>query len=251
MVLSSKKTVGSKRDKKAFMGTTKASLLFLLFAHAFSVSVCAQIGDQSESTSTALQIWSDPTHTPQSVRRFRRIIETKYVRQEVIRYRPIQKAVTQTRTYKVAKPITETGYREERYSVRRPVIGVAFQKDATAPVENARVPMQSTSWIAEQLIRKTPALRRKVAIETRVEVVQLQQVQLEAYTEVRLRPVTRSVYVPYDHSILVPKRVIYRLPLQYIDPFSPAIVSGYSSFQGPIRQPSPSTHQNLKLPFSG
>ena len=50
---------------------------------------------------------------PQTVQRFRISYETEYVPEEVTSYRPVLKTRTETREYKVAKPIVETSYREE------------------------------------------------------------------------------------------------------------------------------------------
>jgi hypothetical protein len=69
--------------------------------------------------------------------------------------------------------------------------------------------------------------------ETRREPIQVQYYEQEAVTRTVMKPVTRQRCIPYNETIMVPKQVVQRVPLSYYDPFSPAIVNGYSSFSAP------------------
>jgi hypothetical protein len=74
--------------------------------------------------------------------------------------------------------------------------------------------------------------------ETRKQPVQVQYYEREEVKRTVMRPVTRQVYVPYTETQMVPRQVVERVPLSYYDPFSPAIVSGYSSFSTPTESSS-------------
>jgi hypothetical protein len=62
-----------------------------------------------------------------------------------------------------------------------------------------------------------------------------------------MRPVTVPKYEPYTDQRMVPRQVVQRLPLSYVDPFSPAIRSGYSSFS-PIIESTPAPTTSYSFP---
>jgi len=82
--------------------------------------------------------------------------------------------------------------------------------------------------------------------ETRREPVQVQYVENETVTRKISRPVTRQKYVPYTETVMVQRQIVQRVPLNYYDPFAPAILNGYSSFGTPgigssIASPTPAS----------
>ena len=131
--------------------------------------------------------------------------------------------VTQNVPVQTTRMIPTTEVRKVPYVVQRPVTETLTRK----------VPVTQQRWVTEEKVRKVPVQSTKMIYETYKRPVEVQYYEQEAVTQTVRRPVTRQKYVPYTETVMVPKQVVQRYPLSYYDPFSPAIMSGYSSFSNP------------------
>ena len=153
-------------------------------------------------------------------------METETVTQNV----PVQvrRMETEVITEKVpvqnTRMVPTTTVRKVPYTVRRPVTETTTR----------RVPVTKTRWVTEERVRKVPVKTTRMVYETKTKPVEVQYYEQEEVRQVVKRPVTRRVCVPYTETVMVPRQVVQRMPLQYADPFSPAIISGYSSFDSAI-----------------
>ena len=152
-------------------------------------------------------------------------MQTEVVNQQV----PVQvqrmqtEMVTQNVPVQTTRMVPTTVVRKVPYVVQRPVTETLTRK----------VPVTQQRWVTEEQVRKVPVQTTRMTYETRREPVQVQYYEQEAVVRTVMKPVSRQRYVPYNETIMVPKQVVQRVPLSYYDPFSPAIVNGYSSFSAP------------------
>ena len=145
-------------------------------------------------------------NVPVQVRR----METEVITEKV----PVQKT----------RMVPVTTVRKVPYTVQRPVTETSTR----------RVPVTKTRWVTEERVRKVPVKTTRMVYETKTKPVEVQYYEQEEVRQVVKRPVTRRVCVPYTETVMVPRQVVQRMPLQYSDPFSPAIISGYSSFDSEV-----------------
>ena len=147
----------------------------------------------------------------------------------------VQRMQTQVVTQKVpvqtTRMVATTQVRKVPYTVQRPITETITRK----------VPIQQQRWVSEERVRKVPVQTTRTVYETRKEPVEIQYYEQEAVTKTVMKPVTRQEYVPYTETVMVPKQVVQRVPLAYTDPFSAAVVSGYSTFADAGSSSSPST----------
>jgi hypothetical protein len=152
-------------------------------------------------------------------------MQTEIVSQRV----PIQvqrmqtEMVTQRVPVQTTRMVASTQVRKVPYVVQRPVTETLTRK----------IPVQQQRWVSEERVRKVPVQTTRTIYETRKEPVQVQYYEQQMIKRTVMKPVTRQKCVPYTETVMVPKQVVQRVPLSYHDPFSPAIVSGYSSFSAP------------------
>ena len=170
-------------------------------------------------------------------------VQVQRMRTEVVSQQvPIQvqrmqtEMVTQRVPVQTTRMVAETQVRKVPYVVQRPVTETLTRK----------VPVQQQRWVSEERVRKVPVRTTRTVYETRKEPVQVQYYEQQAVKRTVMKPVTRQKCIPYNETIMVPKQVVQRVPLSYHDPFSPAIVSGYSSFSAPttsstVITPAPTT----------
>ncbi|MGI9471066.1 MAG: hypothetical protein ACR2NZ_06020 [Rubripirellula sp.] len=152
-------------------------------------------------------------------------MQTEMVTQRVpIQVQKMQtEMVTQRVPVQTTRMVATTQVRKVPFVVQRPVTETLTRK----------VPVQQQRWVSEERVRKVPVQTTRTVYETRKEPIQVQYYEQEAVKRTVMKPVTRQKCVPYNETIMVPKQVVQRVPLSYHDPFSPAIVSGYSSFSAP------------------
>ena len=158
------------------------------------------------------------TQVPVQVQR----METEVVSEQV----PIQvqrmetEVVTEKVPVQTTRMVAETEVRKIPYEVQRPVTETVTRK----------VPVQKTRYVTEQRVRRVPVRTTEWVTETRTEPVKVRYCEYEQMTRTVRRPVVRKKWIPYEETVYVPRQVVERTPLSYSDPFSPAIVEGYSSF---------------------
>ena len=153
-------------------------------------------------------------------------MQTEMVTQNVpVQVQKMQsEVVTQKVPVRTTRMVPITQVRKVPYVVQRPVTETVTRQ----------VPIQNRKWVKEVKVRKVPIRTTKMRYETRKVPVEVRYTEMEAYTHTVRRPVTRKTYIPENVTIMSPRQVVQRTPLSYYDPFSPAIVSGYSSFAPPI-----------------
>ncbi|TWU65854.1 hypothetical protein [Crateriforma conspicua] len=160
--------------------------------------------------------------TPVQVQR----MQTEVVRQQI----PVQvqrmesEVVTENVPVQTTRMVPVQLTRKVPVTVRRPVTETLTR----------RVPVTSQRWVREEKVRKVPVQTTRMVYETKKEVVNVPYYEQEAVERKVMRPVTRQEYVPYTVMVDMPQTVVQRTPLSYIDPFSPAISQGYSSFSVPV-----------------
>jgi hypothetical protein len=153
-------------------------------------------------------------------------MQTEVVNQQV----PVQvqrmqmETVTQNVPVQTTRMVPTTTVRKVPFIVQRPVTETVTRK----------VPVTQQRWVTEEQVRKVPVQTTRMTYETRREPVTVNYYEQEAVVQTVMKPVTRQVCVPYNETVMVPKQVVQRMPLSYYDPFSPAIVNGYSSFSAPL-----------------
>ncbi|MEM9643549.1 MAG: hypothetical protein AAF989_01035, partial [Planctomycetota bacterium] len=160
--------------------------------------------------------------TPVQVQR----MQTEVVRQQV----PVQVQRMQTEVMTENVPVQTTSMvpttlvRKVPYTVQRPVTETLTR----------RVPVRTSRWVREEKVRKVPVRQTRMTYETKREVINVPYYEQQAVQQKVLKPVTRQEYVPYTVMVNRPQQVVQRTPLSYIDPFSPVISQGYSSFSSSI-----------------
>lgn len=151
-------------------------------------------------------------------------MQTETVTQQV----PVQVTRMQSEVVSQQVPVT-TSRMEPVVEVRK--IPYTVQRPVTE-TKTRRVPIQQQRWVSEEQVRRVPVTTTRIEYETRKEPVEIKYFEQERVVQKVQRPVTRQVYVPYTETVMVPRQVVQRAPLNYYDPFSSAIVSGYSSLDG-------------------
>ena len=158
-------------------------------------------------------------------------VQVQRMQTEVVSQRvPVQvqrmesEVVTENIPVQTTRMVPTTEVRKIPYTVQRPVTETSTRQ----------IPVQTQRWVAQEMVRKVPVKTTRMTYETRKEPSTVQYCEQEAVTREVKRPVTRRKYVPYTETVMVPRRVVQRVPLSYYDPFSTAIVSGYSSFSAPV-----------------
>ena len=213
----------------------KTTMTFaLLIAFSVTEKILANPPDDGDNTHTAHQLQPIDTIELVPVLRYLSRQETRYRPKQVIRYRPVIKERMEVRTVKVPVPIEQVMYREETYSVWHPT-SVADSPSSTPS------PMRS-SPAGEQLqhlyqVRKIPVQINHISYREEKRYVKVQRNEMEAYRDVVYLPITDGVVITEQKNVSVPKRILQKITPQYVDPFSPAILAGYSLFATPIRQP--------------
>lgn len=154
-------------------------------------------------------------------------VQVQRMQQEVVSQRvPVQRTrmetnvVTQNVPVQTTRMVATTEVRKVPFVVQRPITETLTRK----------VPVQQQKWVTEEQVRKVPVQSTRMVYETRKEPVQVQYYEQEAVVQTVRKPVQKQVYVPYNETVMVPRQVVQKMPISYYDPFSPAIVSGYSSF---------------------
>ncbi len=176
--------------------------------------------------------------TPRNTERYQLQFETQYVPQTLTRYRTVIRERLVPRMVTVPAPVSQTLYREERYSVSRPTAagnrGSKSLFDSDPPRDSTNGPL----WKHASQVRKSPIQFNQIRYRIEKRFVKVKTYELEAYQEVVYRPVTKVIHARDSRTVYTPRRVRSRLSPQYLDPFSPAIIAGYSSFIQPVRQPA-------------
>lgn len=170
------------------------------------------------------------------VQQVQRPVQVTKLQQEVVTQQvPVQvqrmqtEVVTQKVPVQTTRMVPQTVVRKIPYTVQRPVTETSTRK----------VPVQRKRWVAEERVRKVPVQTTRMVYETRREPVTVRYVEQEEVKRIVKRPVTVPRYEKVTEMRYVPRQVVQRLPLSYVDPFSPAIVSGYSSFAPSVQLPTP------------
>ena len=151
-------------------------------------------------------------------------MQTETVTQQV----PVQVTRMQSEVVSQQVPVT-TSRMEPVVEVRR--IPYTVQRPVTE-TKTRRVPIQQQRWVSEEQVRRVPVTTTRIDYETRKEPFEIKYFEQERVVRKVQRPVSRQVYVPYTETVMVPRQVVQRAPLNYYDPFSSAIISGYSSLDG-------------------
>lgn len=174
------------------------------------------------------------TQVPVQVMRMQNETVSQQVPVQVMRMQ--NETVTQQVPVQVTRMISETVTQQVPVQTTRMVptvetrrVPVTVQRPITETLTR-QVPVQQTRWVAEEQVRRVPVTSTRIEYETRREPVEVKYFEQERVVQKVRRPVTREVYVPYTETIMVPRQVVQRVPLSYYDPFSSAIISGYSSF---------------------
>jgi hypothetical protein len=174
----------------------------------------------------------------QDVRQVQVPVQVQRMQTEVVTQRvPVQvqrmqtEVINQQIPVQTTRMVPTTEVRKIPYTVQRPVTETLTRK----------IPVQKQRWVTEVRVRKVPVRTTRTIYETRREPVQVQYYEQEIVKRTVMRPVTRRKYIPYTETVMVPKQVVQRMPLSYYDPFSSAIVNGYSSFSTPIVSSSSSS----------
>jgi len=155
---------------------------------------------------------------------------------------PVQVMRMQSEVVSQDIPVTTTRM-EPVVEIRK--VPVTVQRPVTE-TKTRRVPIQQQRWVSEEQVRRVPVTTTRIEYETRKEPVEVKYFEQERVVQKVRRPVTRQIYVPYTETVMVPRQVVQRAPLSYYDPFSSAIVSGYSTLEsttiGPASvSPAPSS----------
>ncbi|WP_146456819.1 hypothetical protein [Rubripirellula tenax] len=169
-------------------------------------------------------------------------VQVQRMQQEVVSQRvPVQTTrmqtdmVTQNVPVQTTRMVATTEVRKVPFVVQRPITETLTRK----------VPVQQQRWVTEEQVRKVPVQSTRMVYETRKEPIQVQYYEQEAIVQTVRKPVQKQVYVPYNETVMVPRQMVQKMPISYYDPFSPAIVSGYSSFS-----PSTSSVPMGSVPYS-
>ena len=170
---------------------------------------------------TSLVPQTQQVNVPVQVQRMQTEVVTQRVPVSVQRMQT--EMVTQNVPVQTTRMVPTTEVRKVPYVVTKPVTQTMTRK----------VPVRQQRWVTEEKVRKVPVQSTRVTYQTRKEPVQVSYYEQEAIVQTVRKPVTRQVYVPYTETVMVPQQVTQKVPLSYYDPFSPAIVSGYSSFANP------------------
>lgn len=174
------------------------------------------------------------TQVPVQVMRMQNETVTSQVPVQVMRMQ--NETVTQQVPVQVTRMVSETVTQQVPVQTTRMVptvetrrVPVTAQRPVTETLTR-QVPVQQTRWVTEEQVRRVPVTSTRIEYETRREPIEVKYYEQERVVQKVRRPVTRQIYVPYTETVMVPRQVVQRTPLSYYDPFSPAIISGYSSF---------------------
>lgn len=174
------------------------------------------------------------TQVPVQVMRMQNETVTSQVPVQVMRMQ--NETVTQQVPVQVTRMVSETVTQQVPVQTTRMVptvetrrVPVTVQRPVTETLTR-QVPVQQTRWVTEEQVRRVPVTSTRIEYETRREPIEVKFYEQERVVQKVRRPVTRQIYVPYTETVMVPRQVVQRTPLSYYDPFSPAIISGYSSF---------------------
>jgi hypothetical protein len=174
------------------------------------------------------------TQVPVQVMRMQNETVTSQVPVQVMRMQ--NETVTQQVPVQVTRMLSETVTQQVPVQTTRMVptvetrrVPVTVQRPVTETLTR-QVPVQQTRWVTEEQVRRVPVTSTRIEYETRREPIEVKFYEQERVVQKVRRPVTRQIYVPYTETVMVPRQVVQRTPLSYYDPFSPAIISGYSSF---------------------
>ena len=196
-----------------------------------SLTCCVLISGESfadapagEQISTHLQSFLSGPLT-RKVKRYRQQQETLYLPRKVTKYRPVLKERLELRRVRVAVPLSETAYRQENYTVWRPAL-------ASKNMDG------SDKWLEAQKVRMIPVQIHQLTYRDELRYVKCEYYEMEAYEDIDYFLVPRRSHVSEFEGVLIPQRKIQNLASQYIDPFSPAILAGFSIFPDRILQPS-------------
>jgi hypothetical protein len=144
--------------------------------------------------------------------------------------------VTQQVPVQVTRMMSETVTQQVPVQTTRMVptvetrrVPITVQRPVTETLTR-QVPVQQTRWVSEEHVRRVPVTSTRIEYETRREPIEVKYYEQERVVQKVRRPVTRQIYVPYTETVMVPRQVVQRTPLSYYDPFSSAIVGGYSTF---------------------
>ncbi len=159
------------------------------------------------------------------------VAQTSYMPQVYQTQRPVQVTRMQTEAVTQQVPVQQTTYepvvetRKIPITVQRPVTEYVTQK----------VPVTQTRYVTEVAVRRVPVTTQRIVYETesRQEPVQVCKMQ----TEVRRVQVPKTVQrlEPYEVTVTIPRTVVQRIPVNYFDPYGPAISQhGYSSSCAPV-----------------
>ena len=183
------------------------------------------------------------SYVPETQQVQRPVTVTKLQQEVVTQNVPVQvqrmqsEVVTKNVPVQRTRMVPQTTVRKIPYTVQRPITETLTRK----------VPVQNRRWVAEQQVRKVPVQSTRMVYETRREPITVKYYEQEEVRRKVMRPVTVPKYEPYQVTRMVPKQVVQRLPLSYVDPFSPAIRSGYSSFS-PIIESTPAPTTSYSYP---
>ncbi len=174
------------------------------------------------------------SQVPVQVMRMQNETVTSQVPVQVMRMQ--NETVTQQVPVQVTRMVSETVTQQVPVQTTRMVptvetrrVPVTVQRPVTETLTR-QVPVQQTRWVSEEQVRRVPVTSTRIEYETRREPIEVKFYEQERVVQKVRRPVTRQIYVPYTETVMVPRQVVQRTPLSYYDPFSPAIISGYSSF---------------------
>jgi hypothetical protein len=174
------------------------------------------------------------TQVPVQVMRMQNETVTSQVPVQVMRMQ--HETVTQQVPVQVTRMVSETVTQQVPVQTTRMVptvetrrVPVTVQRPVTETLTR-QVPVQQTRWVSEEQVRRVPVTSTRIEYETRREPIEVKFYEQERVVQKVRRPVSRQIYVPYTETVMVPRQVVQRTPLSYYDPFSPAIISGYSSF---------------------
>jgi len=198
----------------------------------------ADSGPNSNHSTAECELHPANTITLQSLPRYQRIWETKYVPKKVTRYRSVLKDYLTLKRVVVVKPIIESGYREETYQVWRPSISNDRSYLASTDTKTATIIHANEQGTVEYRVRKAPVKLSQVTYSVEERYIKGKRYELEAYQDVIYVPQASVSHSVESRNIPTPKINLQKFLPQYVDPFSPAILSGYSSFTKPLMQPN-------------
>lgn len=220
-----------------FQRVTSVLSLFIV-ALSSQEAMTQSLGKILDKTHDSRQSIAATYLTPRNIERYQLQFETHYVPQTVTRYRTVLRERLVPRMVTVPAPVSQTLYREERYSVSRPSPAGNRGSKSLFNSDPSRASTNGSLWKQTSQVRKPPIQFNQIHYRTEKRFVKVKTYELEAYQEVIYQPVTKVIHARDSRTVYTARRVQSRLSPQYLDPFSPAIIAGYSSFIQPVRQPA-------------